>query len=67
MLVLTRYPRQRIIFSGGPLSSPITVEVVDVQQGIRVRIGVEAPAEIRVDREEIFVKRQEDQGNGEPL
>jgi len=60
MLVLTRLTGQRIVLSGGPLSSPITVKVVDVRDGCRVRLGIEAPAEIDVDREEIHLLKEAD-------
>jgi carbon storage regulator len=47
MLVLTRKPGEVIVIDGG-----IRVTVVAVK-GDRVRIGIAAPPEVRVDREEV--------------
>lgn len=47
MLVLTRHLGERIM-----IGDSIVIEVVAVR-GDAVRIGVTAPADIRVDREEI--------------
>jgi carbon storage regulator len=47
MLVLSRKKGERIIIGGN-----ITVAVVEIQ-GDKVRIGVEAPKEITVNREEV--------------
>jgi carbon storage regulator len=58
MLVLTRKVGEEIVIGGG---IRITIVVV---QGDRVRVGVTAPPEVRVDREEIhrrvaeFVERE---------
>ncbi len=51
MLVLTRRIDETIVIDGG-----IRVTVLAVQ-GDRVRIGVEAPPSVRVDREEIHERR----------
>jgi len=51
MLVLTRKPGQRIVIDGG-----IVIEVVEAMAH-RVRLGITAPPEVRVDREEIAKKR----------
>src|SRR5947209_1853035 len=48
MLVLTRRPRERILFPG----INTTVQVVAVKSGA-VRLGIEAPPEVTVLREEI--------------
>ena len=48
MLVLTRKDGERIVIDGG-----ITVEVVEAQGG-RVRLGISAPPEVRVMREELI-------------
>ncbi len=55
MLVLTRHPGQRII-----IGDNIAITIVDVRGG-QVRIGVEAPKEVPVHREEIAkrIARQE--------
>jgi carbon storage regulator len=48
MLVLTRGLKQQIVIDGGI----ITVTVLDVRGG-RVRLGIEAPAEVPVRRREV--------------
>jgi len=53
MLVLTRKVGETIIIGGD-----IRVTVMEVD-GRGVRIGVYAPPEIAVDREEIHIKKQE--------
>lgn len=50
MLVLTRRPGESIIIAGD-----IKITVVNVGPG-RVKLGVEAPAHVRVDRQEIHEK-----------
>lgn len=57
MLVLTRHVGERVIIGDGI----IVVTVVEVR-GDKVRIGFDAPADIRVHREEIQ-KRVEEQGS----
>jgi carbon storage regulator len=52
MLVLTRRPGEQIVIDGN-----IRVTVVSVK-GDRVRIGIEAPPNVLVDREEIHARRQ---------
>ena len=47
MLVLTRKPGERIV-----IDEDITVTVLEVQ-GNRIRLGIEAPKEIPVMREEL--------------
>jgi carbon storage regulator CsrA len=51
-LVVTRKPGQRIMIDGGR----IIVTLVQVD-GYRVRIGIEAPVDVVVDREETHIKR----------
>src|SRR4051795_6643242 len=51
MLVLTRRPRESIIFPG----VNITVQVVAVKSGA-VRLGIEAPPEVTVLREEVLAR-----------
>ena len=53
MLVLTRKVGEKIIIDG---CIEVTITQVD---GDRVRIGVTAPSEVRVDREEIHRHRAE--------
>jgi carbon storage regulator len=52
MLVLTRKPGEQII-----IGNNIRLTVVGVGPG-RVKIGIEAPDNVRVDRQEIFDKIQ---------
>jgi carbon storage regulator len=47
MLVLTRRAGQEIVIDGG-----ITVTVLSIQ-GSKVRLGVQAPSSVRVDRREV--------------
>jgi carbon storage regulator len=51
MLVLTRKPGQRIV-----IDDRITVKVLEVQ-GNRIRLGIEAPKEIPIKREELLGAR----------
>lgn len=55
MLVLTRKLGEQIVIGDG-----IRITVVGVGPG-RVKIGVEAPANVRVDRQEIYQKIQNEQ------
>lgn len=60
MLVLSRTEGESI-----KIGDAITVTVVRVS-GDKVRLGVEAPGEVPVDRQEIYEKKQrEAQGNGQ--
>ena len=52
MLVLTRRPGEQIVIGDG-----IRVTVVSLGPG-RVKIGIEAPANVRIDRQEIHDKIQ---------
>jgi carbon storage regulator len=52
MLVLSRKNDERIVIDGR-----ITVTVLEVR-GQQVRLGIEAPKEISVMREEILAKRE---------
>jgi carbon storage regulator len=47
MLVLTRKAREAIVIDGG-----IRITILSVK-GDRVRVGIEAPADVRVDRDEV--------------
>ncbi len=49
MLVLTRKVNEKIIIDGG-----ITVTVIEFR-GDKVRLGIEAPKDVAVDREEIYL------------
>ena len=54
MLVLTRKPGQTIAIDG-----TIRITVLSVK-GRQVRLGVEAPAELRIVREETFPSREDE-------
>lgn len=58
MLVLTRYPEERI-----RIGSDIKVTVLSVR-GNKVRIGIEAPKDLPVHREEIFQRIVSDSETG---
>lgn len=61
MLILSRNPGESI-----RINEYITVEVLTVK-GRRVRIGISAPPEVIVDREEIYqLKRQSAASSGDP-
>ena len=47
MLVLTRYPQESVL-----IGSDIVVTILGVE-GERVRLGISAPRQVRVDREEV--------------
>ena len=51
MLILTRRPSEILVISGG-----IRVHVMAIN-GNQVRIGVEAPKDVEVDREEIYLRK----------
>ena len=53
MLVLSRRPGEEIIINGN-----IRVTVVSVK-GDRIRIGIDAPSDVPVDRAEIHARRSE--------
>jgi carbon storage regulator len=55
MLVLTRRPGESIVIGDG-----IKLTVVTVGAG-RVKIGVEAPSHVRIDREEVHTRIQHEQ------
>ena len=66
MLVLSRQRRQRIVIGDGQIT--LTVVAID---GGRVRLGIEAPESVRVDREEVhrrrlrsFANYHQENGNG---
>ena len=51
MLVLSRH-REEVIRIG----DDVKIKIVDIR-GDKVRIGIEAPRETRVDREEVYQRR----------
>lgn len=62
MLVLTRRPGESIILSLAD-GTTAKIEVSQVNGG-QVRIGVDAPKSIGVDREEIYIAKQRTQQEG---
>ena len=60
MLILTRRVGETVM-----IGNEVTVTVLGVK-GNQVRIGVNAPKDVSVHREEIYerIKREEDQGDG---
>ncbi len=54
MLVITRKKLEGLVISGG-----ITIRVLSIDKG-RIRLGIDAPKDTRVDREEIHLERQRD-------
>jgi carbon storage regulator len=60
MLCLTRKNGERIMVGDG-----IVITVIESMNG-RVRIGVEAPQGVRIDREEVFkAKKEQASANGQ--
>ncbi len=60
MLILTRNKSQTII-----INDNIKVTILGVS-GMQVRIGIEAPEEISVHRQEIWQRIKEDKDNRKP-
>ena len=56
MLILTRRVGESVV-----IGDRIKVTVVDVK-GNQIRLGIEAPKEIPVHREEVYVRLQEEKG-----
>lgn len=57
MLILTRRPDETVV-----IGKDIRVVVMGVN-GNQVRIGIEAPKNIEVDREEIHERKQQERAN----
>lgn len=60
MLILTRRPDETVV-----IGQNIRVRVMGVN-GNQVRIGIDAPKNIEVDREEIHEKKQQERSNKKP-
>jgi carbon storage regulator len=54
MLVLTRKPGEQIVIAGN-----ITISIVNVGPG-RVKIGIDAPADVTIDRQEVHAKKADE-------
>ncbi len=52
MLVLSRKQEEALVIAGG-----ITVRILEIR-GRHVRLGIEAPPEVSIQRREIIVKRE---------
>jgi carbon storage regulator len=59
MLVVSRKKEQRIV-----INENIVITIVEVR-GDKVRIGIDAPAHIAVDREEIWLLKQAEKAQKE--
>lgn len=55
MLVLARKSGQRVIVREG--ANRVVITVLGIQEG-KVRLGIEAPDDVRVDREEVALRRE---------
>ncbi len=70
MLVLSRKKDEKILIGkkGDTLTAPIEIMVVETR-GDKVRLGIEAQKDIRVDREEVYHARLREHGtqrDGQP-
>ena len=59
MLILTRKPGQSIV-----IGDNVTLMVIGIN-GNQVRLGIEAPIEISVHREEVYDRIQREKNKGE--
>lgn len=57
MLVLSRQLNEDLVFGEGPKA--VRVRIVDIRRG-KVRLGVIAPDDVRVDRAEVRERREAD-------
>ena len=58
MLVLTRKPGEEIV-----IGDQITVKVLDIR-GDKVRLGIDAPRDVKVHRREVWDTIQREKSNG---
>ena len=56
MLILTRHAGQRVIVNGN-----IEIEVLSIK-GSQVKLGISAPSDMEVHREEIWLRIQRERG-----
>ena len=61
MLILTRRPQETI-----RVGEDITITILGVE-GNKVRVGIAAPRNVAVDREEVFERKQREQAAEEHL
>jgi len=54
MLILTRQPYQSLM-----IGDDIKITILELNKGQQIRIGIEAPKEIPVHREEVYQKIKE--------
>lgn len=59
MLVLARYENERI-----RIGNDIWIQVVKVRENGQVRIGIEAPADVQILREELIERIEGEGGSG---
>ncbi len=59
MLALQRKLRQRIVIQVG--NDIIYVEYLKKHGSEQITLGVEAPAHVRIDREEVHIRKAQDQ------
>lgn len=60
MLVLSRHKNEQI-----RIGDDIIITVIEMRSGSKVRIGIEAPKEVSVHREEVYqlIKRKQENSN----
>lgn len=59
MLILTRHPNQSITLHHEALSKPVVVRILRCSQN-EVRIGVDAPMDVDIFRDDIQSKKRKD-------
>lgn len=60
MLILTRKLNERLIINGN-----ITIEFLGFRNG-QCRLGIRAPREVTVDREEIYLRKEAEKSGQDP-
>lgn len=59
MLVLSRKRNERVV-----IDEKTVISIVEIR-GDKVRLGIEAPSSVSVDREEIYLAKQREKGEPE--